>query len=322
MGSVTPAPAESACVDRQASIWFVRLEDEPHDPDLRAAFAAWLAASPTHRMAWEETQQLAPLIAAAAPLGDAGDAMAGVVVRLGGRRPRYRLAAAAALAACLAWLIGPDLRLHLEAQQIASTGEVRLVTLADGSRTWLAPGAAIAFDSSAGQRRLRLMRGTAYFDVARDAAHPFQVETAGGRVRVLGTAFEIASGEQTRVAVARGRVEVADAQGNVLGQLGSGGSITFGARGAPEQRPVRPDRIATWKEGELIVNDRPVGEVIEALRPWFHGLIIARGAGLTRDRVTGLYNLRDPDAALAALGQAHRFRVSSLTPWVRIVTVD
>lgn len=72
----------------------------------------------------------------------------------------------------------------------------------------------------------------------------------------------------------------------------------------------------------MIVDDRPIGEVVAALRPWVQGVIILRGTGLARRRVTGIYDLRHPDDALAALGRAQPMRFSRITPWVRVVTVD
>lgn len=315
---MTHAKPDLEAIDRAASGWFVRLEDDPDDAVLRDAFERWVAASPAHRSAWAETRQLSDLILRAQP--DAGNIVPfRQRKRIGWRWPGVALAAG--IAACLAWVMAPDIRIHLDAQAVAGTGEVRTVALGDGSRAWLAPGAAIDFDTDRGYRTVTLLRGTAYFDVARDPAHPFRVETPTARVTVLGTAFEVASADDTSVAVRRGRVEVADAKGQVLGRLHRGETLALHAPAAPIRAATRPDRIAPWIGGELIVNDRPIGDVIAALRTWYRGYIVVRGAGLATARVTGVYDLRDPDAALAALGHAHDVTIRQITPWLRIVTV-
>jgi transmembrane sensor len=72
----------------------------------------------------------------------------------------------------------------------------------------------------------------------------------------------------------------------------------------------------------MFVKDRPVGDVLDALRPWYGGYMVVRGPGLASRRVTGIYDLRDPEAALSALGKAHPIRVRRLTPWLKIVTVE
>lgn len=79
--------------------------------------------------------------------------------------------------------------------------------------------------------------------------------------------------------------------------------------------------IATWTHGQLVIADRPLGEVVVALRPWHHGLLLARGSGMAR-HVTGVYDLRHPDRALAAIRQVHGATVWQVTPWVTIVTAS
>lgn len=225
--------ADQERIGREASTWLIRLDDDPDDRGLRENFAYWLATGPEHRAAWSETRALAALLARAAerPLAAPPAHLAG------SRRRRWaRAAVLAAIAVGGVWMVGPDLHVRIAAQHIAATGEVRLVALADGSRVWLAPGAAIAFAATCGERRLELLRGTAFFDVAHDRAHPFRVDSGGVRVRVLGTAFQVASGPRTEVAVARGLVEVGNRRGEVLARLHPGETIAVDPARPPRDR--------------------------------------------------------------------------------------
>lgn len=66
------------------------------------------------------------------------------------------------------------------------------IQLPDGSTVWINSGSKLTYDGtfSATNRELNL-EGEAYFDVTKDAAHPFIVHTAGIDIKVLGTAFNI-----------------------------------------------------------------------------------------------------------------------------------
>ena len=82
-----------------------------------------------------------------------------------------------------------------------------------------------------------------------------------------------------------------------------------------------PDQVAAWRRGRLIANDRPVSEVVDELRPYFSGLIVLTDGAFGRRRVTGVYDLHDPVAALRALAQAHRgVSVRRISPWLMVVS--
>jgi FecR protein len=76
------------------------------------------------------------------------------------------------------------------------------VTLADGSHVELNSQSAIAIHYDAGQRRVRLLEGEAWFEVSPDPVRPFVVEASGGTVTALGTAFNVdAEKERAHVTV-------------------------------------------------------------------------------------------------------------------------
>lgn len=310
-------------LSRQATAWLVRLEDEPDNEAMHVQFIDWLATSPAHLAAWEETAHVSALMTAACPSHTSTPrSLLGHQTWL----PKFRHArtfTTLALAACFAWLFAPDLSLWMRSDEVTRTAELRVVRLKDGSIVHLAPATAIAFTDDAKGRRLDLLQGEAWFDVAHDEARPFRVVAGDSRVTVLGTAFSVEKrGNNTAVAVQRGRVavETLDAASPRRVLLVAGQSVLMG-EGATSRNVIRPDRVATWREGVAIVNDQPIGDVIELLRPWYKGYIVARGPGLKHRRVSGVYDLRDPDRALEALSRAHDVTISQVFPWVRIVTV-
>lgn len=310
-------------LSRQATAWLVQLDDDPENDALRAEFMDWLAASPAHHAAWEETRRVSDLIAAAGPLPRNISFLSSAPARRGwfrNIRPAGALASLA-MAACLAWIAVPHLALQLRSDAITGTGELRLLKLEDGSTVQLAPATAIAFMNGAAGRTLNLLRGEAWFDVAHDEGRPFKVMAGDSTVTVLGTAFSVRMTDAgTDVAVQRGRVAVAPLGGPRF-ELAAGQSLSVNEVGLTVRGETRPDRVASWREGVAIVNDLPIGDMIDRIRPWYGGYIIAGGPGLKNRRVSGIYDLRDPDLALKALTRAHKITVSHVSPWLRIVTV-
>lgn len=311
-------------LSRQATAWLVQLNDEPGNEALRMQFIDWLATSPAHLAAWEETERVSGLLSAARPLTRAVPPAVSAYPAWCQKLASARMLAALALAACFAWIVTPDLSLWVRSDEITQTAELRRVMLKDGSTVYLGPATAIAFTNGVRDRTLDLLQGEAWFDVAHDEARPFRVIAGDSTVTVLGTAFSVRKKESgTDVAVQRGRVAVTtpDAAPPARVELVAGQSLAL-SEGVATRDTIRPDRVANWREGMAIVNDQPIGNVIDRLRPWYKGYIMARGAGLKDRRVSGIYDLRDPDRALEALTRAHKVRVSRVSPWLRIVTVN
>lgn len=325
-----------ARIDREAVDWLIALQEAPRDAALGERFAAWVEADPAHAAAWAETGDVSRLIAATRMSSVArarrdrnaprrlGRRAAGI--EGGSRRRRLRripLFAAGAAAACLALVAMPGSIVRARADAVAATGEMKTVRLADGSVVRLAAGSALAIDYGAGVRKVRLLQGDGYFDVAHDPARPFQVEAGDTVTSVLGTAFEIRKGgDGVAVAVRRGRVAVACNDRSAVSELEAGQTLDLACGVRSAEGRVEPSRIAPWVEGKVIVADRPMREIVDALRPWYGGIIIARGAGLDQRRVTGVYDLRHPEQALTALAAAHHANVRRITPWILVIWAD
>jgi len=115
-------------------------------------------------------------------------------------------------------------------------------------------------------------------------------------------------------------MDYADAAPPVSEQLAPGETVRVGFDGTVS-RDVRPvEQVAAWRNRQIAVRDRPATEVIDALRPWYSGIIIVRGDSFAHQRVTGLYNAADPVEALKGLTQAYGGSVSTVTPWVIVVS--
>ena len=86
---------------------------------------------------------------------------------------------------------------------------VQQMVLSDGTKVWLAQGAILDYPQRFGAIRSVELTGKAYFDVAEDPQHPFQVTAGPLQIEVLGTSFNLIYEEDSSaVQVASGRVKV------------------------------------------------------------------------------------------------------------------
>ena len=315
------AKAEEERASREATDWLILLQEEPEDADLRHRFQAWLTADPAHKAAWATTQRTADAIAATRPSGPGRTVVPDTRDRA--RRTRWTVAAAAAMAACLAILLVPDLAMHIQADHATATAETRVVDLTDGTRVVLAPESAIAVALQPDTRQVRLLAGEAFFQVSPDPDRPFRVDVRDVSATVLGTAFNIRREDGgASVALAEGRLEVAHttARPPVSETLGPGQVVRVSWAGAVVRTERTPDDIAAWRAGRLVVNDETVAAVIDRLRPHYRGVILLADGDLAGRSVTGVYSLADPLAALRTIGQTHRAKVRRITPWMVVIS--
>jgi transmembrane sensor len=317
----------------EAMDWLMRLNDAPTDAALIAAWDDWLQASEAHAEAWARicrTWAALGEMPAAAPepavpvIGTVPNRSTSVQ---GWRLSRRSLGLAAATlmsAAVVAVLVAPALQMRLESDFRTGAGETQVVTLVDGSKVTLAPETALAEDFDSGARHVRLISGEAFFEVERDTARPFVVAAPDASVRVLGTAFSVRdTGHGTRVELAHGAIALTPGtpvDGTEL-TLEPGDVVSIErADGKTERSQVDPTDIALWRTGKLAVTDQPLGDVVALIQRQHSGWIVTPESDIAALRVTGLYDLSDPDKALMALVAPFGLQVRKASPYLRVIS--
>ncbi len=306
----------------QALDWFIRLQAEDAGEECRQACGAWCAADPRNARAWALAQDLwaSPLLTealAATAVADTAPRNAAPAAPLRpSRRPRPLARRAMAWAAGLLVAVGlglaADLPLRLQADHRTATGVQERLQLADGSRVLMDTGTALATDLEGDERRTRLLRGAAFFEVTPDPARPFRVAAGPAVVTVVGTAFAVRylDGRVT-VTVRHGTVDVARPGGPAV-RLHAGEEVVVTASGVGAEHPADLSAALGWVDGRLVFEDRPLREVLDELDRYYPGLIMVPDS-LADRRITGNYRLDDPvrtATALAGLVRAETLRVS------------
>lgn len=215
------APQPTAAMEREAAARLASL-DAGANPADRAAVDAWRAADPRHEAAWRRVSAASRALdrlQALRPDSARRNADPDLPLPRGAARVRQRrvrralTASAAAFALTLGWFAfrpAPELRGPAEQILVSEVGRVQKHVLPDGSTLRLntATEVAVAFDDRT--RRLRLVRGEAHFEVAKDANRPFVVRTPTAVVRAVGTAFSVRLNAETlEVLVTEGSVGIA-----------------------------------------------------------------------------------------------------------------
>jgi transmembrane sensor len=309
-----------------ASDWLIVLSDDPDNRVLRAQFDTWLANSEQNKRDWSEVAHTAAVARHAAPQTAAvwsefaaSRATSRRTVGIVRRNARIGLAVGVmAMAAMLAVFVLPSVLVRVQADHVAETGKVLPVPLADGSVVSLSPRSAVSVSYKEGQRKVRLLRGEAFFDVSPDPNRPFVVQAGKSETTVLGTAFDVRLlGAGAEIAVEHGLVQVV--LGSDKRRLGAGDWLRLNGSAAPTSGRVNPESARAWVEGQLIARDERVGDVVERLRPYFGGLIVVRG-NLASQTLTGVFNPSDPEAALKSIASALKADVIRMTPWVLVIS--
>ncbi len=172
-------------------------------------------------------------------------------------------ATAATLILCVSALLGrgPDLTV--------STGstEYKTVALEDGSVVRLGPGSRLDFQN--GEERRANLHGIGFFAIASDTTTPFFVHTEIGTAKILGTRFEVRTdADSLRLVVVEGSVALSASGNQVFVEAGEMSRIEGDAPPAvPKQ--VNVWEVLEWKDGLLIFQDTPLGDVVAEVGAFF-----------------------------------------------------
>lgn len=226
------------------------------------------------------------------------------------------LAIAAALLVTV--LAGPEIIVHLRADHITATGTIKTVTLADGSRMVLDSQSAIAIAYDGTERRLELLRGRAWFDVAHGDSRPFRIVAADGMTEDIGTAFEVAHEADgsartgVSVSVSEGMARMTPSpQGQPL-TLKAGERAGYFGGEAHMYAPVAPDRIAGWRHGEVLIHNEPLSAALTEIGRYHKGKIWLASPSSGTKIVSGIFRTDESEDAVAALASSAGLRVTHL----------
>lgn len=206
------------------------------------------------------------------------------------------------------------------ADYLTGKGEQRTVTLADGSRVMLNTTTALAIHFDDNLRRVELLTGEAFFEVAKNPQRPFVVSSAGSEVRAVGTAFSVQrQSAQTQIELVEGIVEIQDDQQR-RERLTAGQSALISGHAIALQAAKRPENMALWRDGYLQFDGLPLHQAVAQINQYRPGRVVLLNTALADKRISGLFRLDALDQAIASLKAAvPELRIVSVTPYLVVL---
>ncbi|WP_244264718.1 FecR domain-containing protein [Vreelandella boliviensis] len=302
----------------QASLWMARLWSDDATDDQRDACLQWRQAAPEHERAWQQLQAIdgrlgtLPSHAARSELFEVSSPLS--------RRHLVQWGGVALLAGGLGFGLPRTPQWQRQfADYATGIGEMRDVTLSDGTQLHLDTDTAINISFDADQRRIHLVRGGVLITTAKTTdARVFSVLTREGLSYPLGTRFSVQQqAGSTHVAVYEGRVALERRGSDERTTLDAGQQAEMSASRVMPPEPLDPTEIARF-QGRLVAESMRVIEVVEVLARYRHGVVRCAPEVANR-RVSGVFSLQDTDRALASLADALSLEVVYRTPlWVTV----
>ncbi|TKG95607.1 DUF4974 domain-containing protein [Puteibacter caeruleilacunae] len=148
-------------------------------------------------------------------------------------------------------------------------------TLPDGTKGWLNSGSTLKYTAGLPSQRSVELEGEAYFQVKRDEARPFYVQTDAFDIKVLGTKFNVNTfdGEvDGDLVLESGSVQIIDRTNkNKTLMVKPGQRITYEKKlGAYYRSSVDVDEYINWIEGKLVFQNEPLKEVVKRMERYYN----------------------------------------------------
>jgi transmembrane sensor len=350
-----------AAVAQQAGTWFILNQSGPLEHRERAAFMAWLKASPIHveeylgvaliahdlPAAAEEPEMPIESLIALALADNTEDVVVPLEPSLTERKvaPRTVLAErgwsfAASLAAMVLLLAGAALwwvrdgeLLGLPKSFQTAHGEQAAVRLPDGSQLHLNTDSAVTVRYGRNERVVELARGQALFTVVPGDPRRFRVTAGNIHVLALGTRFDtyrkpdatIVTVVEGSVAVLAGRPPAPAVTGIPPGATRvNAGYLAHVDTGEVPAQPMAADvqQTVAWLQRKIAFERRPLGEVADEFNRYVSIPIEIDDPALRALPISGVFDAYDVDSFLAFLQTLDGVRVERASTRIRVFSLN
>jgi len=301
-------PVPSTAVRAEAAAWMARLRDEQRGPDLEAQFRGWLDESEEHRRAfarmthvWEKAANIRMR---------ARDDLFAVRKERGSRFNRW----AASLAASLILVAVGAVYYWRDGVFETGVGQEKTRLLRDGTRIVLNTDTRVDVKYDEHARRVRLIRGEAWFDVSKRPMWPFIVSVGDQEIRALGTSFIVRHDDvqDLSVTLVDGRISVAPIAQNDAAPsqppqfLAPGDRLVVSRHQAPAMDRPELSRITAWERGRVEFEETPLKDATIEMNRYNTIRITVPDAEVALLRIGGVFHAGDSDEFVrivtAALG--------------------
>lgn len=219
---------------------------------------------------------------------------------------------------------------------VTAVGEQTTKMLTDGSRVILNTDSEVRIQFTADKRRLYLLRGQAFFDVAHDADRPFIVYANGQRVTALGTQFDVRITEKdVQVILLEGKVKIdeliipdaADTENQSVPvpvksvELAPGQKFSSLESEAETADETVIENVRNWKKGLINYSGEPLADVVAELNRYSVRQIKLADPAIGKLGISGTLKTGSIDQQAVKLAAIYDLRVAT-DPQTQTLVID
>jgi transmembrane sensor len=280
----------------EAAAWIARLRDERRGPDLETKFQEWLRESDEHRRAfnrmthvWEQAGKIPMRARAEVPAI---------------RARRSRLSPwTATLAATFVLVAITAIYYWRDNSFTTAVGQQRSRVLRDGTRVVMNTDTRIEVNYDEHNRRVRLVRGEAWFEVSKRPSWPFLVSVGDQEIRALGTSFIVRhdNDQDFSVTLVDGRISVAPvaADGAAPPQASQilipGQRLLISQYHAPRVDRPELSRVTAWERGRVEFDETPLADATAEMNRYTTTRLTVRDTEVAQLHIGGVFRAGDSD---------------------------
>jgi len=163
--------------------------------------------------------------------------------------------------------------------------------LPDGTHGWLNSGSSLEYQIPFSNNRQIAIRGEAWFDVASDASHPFEISAGSSKVKVLGTKFNLnvyPEEKYVEVVLEEGKVEFSVPGSSCVAELKPNERLIYN-NDSVHIAMTDPSKYAAWVEGKLMFRGDPMPEVARRIARWYNVEVELADRDLENDVIRGTF---------------------------------
>lgn len=175
-------------------------------------------------------------------------------------------------------------------------GETYTLTLPDKSTVWLNAASSLTYSASLNEHGMRKVKlqGEAYFEIFKDKAHPFIVETDEQEIEVLGTHFNVNNyKDEPGIATTLIEGSVKISSGGIQ-RIIKPGDQAFNKSGSISVSRVNLESVLDWKNGDFYLDKVNFKVAMRKIARWYNVEVIY-DASITDDLEAGGWVSRKSD---------------------------
>lgn len=336
-----PVPVDLAPAEAAAR-WAVRLDRDNVPDEERRAFEAWRGLSAENAAAYERAVS-AMRVFDGVPDSPHLDALRRAALRYQPERPTSGLKAMAAgialvvagIAALVAFRGDPNPSKNTPvaslyekgaADYVTRRGERLEVTLPDGSAVTLNTDTDLDVVFDGRHRTVEILRGQAFFTIAKDPLRPFVVVAGGKQIVAVGTAFDVRlEKERVEVLLVEGRVVVENVMRSSAAaplaeastasiQLNPGEALVATNTDVVRTPAQDPERRLKWRDGLIEFDNTTLAEAVEEFNRYSVQTIRIEDPAVADFLISGVFRTNSQRKFLEAVTSLHPVSVEYRAP--------